>query len=157
MVARFFHDFVSSNVPFVGLFDKPFQTLHLFLFTSLKQNQIKNILTFLHFLYHINHILLYNTQIFHNTITYQTCPYLKLITPYFQRRLLPRARVRVNHINNIYTYIWLNDFFNCQNLIYIYTTMFFLNHLNNSLITFRVTYKIMLRKILLATEIIHIG
>jgi hypothetical protein len=36
-----------------GLFDKPFATLPLFLFTS---HKIKHILTFLHFLYKINHI-----------------------------------------------------------------------------------------------------
>jgi hypothetical protein len=64
-ILTFLHFFISHQLYFITIqIKKTHYKTKLFHF-SIKHSQI---------LYHINHLLLYNTQIFYNIITYQTYP-----------------------------------------------------------------------------------
>jgi hypothetical protein len=66
---KLFYIFYITSVIFYYYSNKKIHYKTKLFHFSIKHSQI---------LYHINHFLLHNTQIFHNPITYQTSPYMFL-------------------------------------------------------------------------------
>jgi hypothetical protein len=67
---QLFYTFYITSIIFYYYSNKKIHYKTKLFYFSIKHSQI---------LYHINHFLLYNTQIFHNTITYQTSPKLLIL------------------------------------------------------------------------------